>query len=550
QLVPGRSLQHWSAYEINPTLLSAFDIPYQDVKYLWEPARFGWVYALGRAFLLTRDEKFARRFWALFEQFEKGNPPYLGPHWMNGQEVAIRLMALVWSAQVFAGARSSTPARRLRLSRAIARHAARIPPTLIYARSQNNNHLITESTALYLAGAVLGYQPWLDLGWRWLNRALQSQISSYGEYIQHSANYHRLVLHSALLADAVRRTRGQFWPTATQQALSRASHWLFSMLDPESGRVPNLGANDGALLLPLSSLAFDDYRPTVQAAARAFLRTGLPPGDWDELSLWLGLQETARTAASSAYAAEHLRSKDSWTYLRASSFKSRLGHMDQLHVDLWWRGRSLASDAGTYLYNAEPPWDNPLVSSRVHNGITIDGRDQMLRAGRFLVLDWFPAEWHPVLSVAEPVLARVAASHRGYDRLGVHHERTVSLVEGHRWQIRDDLRFIKTGSHKVRLHWLLTDAAWSLQQPGAETRLRLRLPEGTVTLVVSGSNPASPLQVTLIRAGRLLRGTGKALPFEGWISPGYGLKVPALSLAVETSASGSFSFTTEFILPK
>ena len=29
---------------------------------------------------------------------------------------------------------------------------------------------------------------------------------------------------------------------------------------------------------------FNDFRPTVQAAARAFLRTGLPAGSWDELS--------------------------------------------------------------------------------------------------------------------------------------------------------------------------------------------------------------------------------------------------------------------------
>ena len=55
--------------------------------------------------------------------------------------------------------------------------------------------------------------------------------------------------------------------------------------------------------------------------------------------------------------------------------------MDQLHFDLWWHGINVAQDAGTYLYNGEPPWDNPLVSTRVHNTITIDGRDQMTRGG-------------------------------------------------------------------------------------------------------------------------------------------------------------------------
>ena len=79
---------------------------------------------------------------------------------MNGQEVAIRLMALVWSAQVFASAAASTPRRRARLAQSVAEHARRIPATLVYARSQNNNHLVTESAALYTAGAVLDNASW------------------------------------------------------------------------------------------------------------------------------------------------------------------------------------------------------------------------------------------------------------------------------------------------------------------------------------------------------------------------------------------------------
>ena len=543
-------LHHWTDYETRKELLSSLAFPHDDLKFAWEPARFGWAYALGRAFHLSRREKYARAFWKYFERFERHNPAYLGPHWMNGQEVAIRLMALAWSAQVFASARASTPGRLSRLVRSISRHAARIPPTLVYARAQNNNHLITESAALCLAGAALDYRPWWDLGWRWLNRALQAQISPWGEYIQHSTNYHRLMLQSVLLADAARRARRELWPAATQQSLARASHWIFSMIDPLSGRAPNLGANDSALILPLSSAPFDDYRPTVQAAARLFLRTGLPAGDSDELSLWLGLPEASHTADSAAYAAEHLRSKDSWVYLRASAFKSRLSHMDQLHLDLWWRGLNLVADAGTYLYNAAPPWDNPLVSSRVHNCLTVDGRDQMTRGARFMVLDWFPAYSEPVLTADPHVLGQITAYHRGYERLGVRYARTVKLLEGGRWQTRDDVVFTKRDAHTFRLHWLLLDGEWHLQHLGSETRLRVRLPGGWLRIVITASGFApSASQVTLIRAGKVLRGAGQAQPYEGWISPTYGHKVPALSLALEFAASRTCSFTTEFILP-
>jgi hypothetical protein len=530
--------------------VNGLSLPYGDVKFLWEPARFGWAFTLGRAFHLTSAEKYARAFWKYFDRFDSANPPFQGPHWVSGQEVAIRLMALVWSAQVFAHAKASTTARLARLAIAIAHHAVRIPPTLVYARSQANNHLVTEAVALYVAGAALDHKPWRTLGWRWLNRALQRQISSYGEYIQHSVNYHRLMLHSALLADSVRRGRSEQWPAASRQALTRASHWLFSMVDPISGSTPNLGANDGALLLPLASAAFPDFRPTVQAAARAFLRADLPPGDWDELSLWLGLPAASHAADSTAYAAEHLRGKNSWVYLHASQFRSRLGHMDQLHLDLWWRGLNLLSDAGTVLYNAPPPWNNPLVSSAVHNLVSPDGREQMTRAGRFIVLDWFPAVTKRVLALDPSVVGRLVGSHRGYERLGIRYERSVTLLQRERWRVRDELIFTRPRHHPIRLHWLVLDGQWTLRQTGMQTRLRLRTPLGWITLEITGQGLDAAPEVTLIRAGKTLLGPRPAQPYEGFLSRTYAEKVPALSLSLDASASRSCSFTTEIILPR
>jgi hypothetical protein len=311
ELTLPQPLHHWTAYEANHKLLSTFHFPHNDIKFLWEPARFGRAFVLGRAYHLTQDAKYAETFWKYFETFSTSNPANLGPHWMNGQEVAIRLLALIWAAQVFE-AQGETRGASLAVS--IARHAARIPPTLVYARSQNNNHLVTEAVALYMAGRTLKNRQWRDLGWKWLNWAFQNQISGYGEYIQHSTNYHRVMLQAALLAEAV---RDEDWPRATEQALGRTTHFLFSMLDSSSGRTPNLGSNDGALILPLSVTPFHDFRPTVQAAARAFLKTQISAGIWDEMPLWLGLAPAQKTYTSDHYMADNLRGPNSWASLRA-----------------------------------------------------------------------------------------------------------------------------------------------------------------------------------------------------------------------------------------
>jgi Heparinase II/III-like protein/Heparinase II/III N-terminus len=551
QLSFSERLQHWTTYESHPQLLAGLYSPLPDVKFLWEPARFGWAFILGRAYNLSGHEKYAEAFWRYFECFEEGNPAYLGPHWMNGQEVAIRLISFVWAAQAFEGSNASTPIRGSRLAQSVALHAARIPPTLVYARSQENNHLILEAAALYTAGTSLNQPRWRELGWSWLNRGLQHQISSYGEYVQHSSNYHRLMLQTALWVDAILRRQNRRWPYATQEALIRASHWLFSMIDPITGQAPNLGANDGALILPLSVAAFSDFRPTVQAAARAFLRTGLPPGSWDEMSLWLGLSPAQRTADSDAYMTEHLRARNSWGYLRASRFRSRLSHMDQLHFDLWWRGLNIAQDAGTYLYNAALPWNNSLVSTRVHNTVTVDGRDQMVRGGRFLTLDWFPAFSKSVIETDENILGRVIAYHKGYRRLGIRHERVATVYTDERWVFTDNMIFTAPGEHVFRLHWLLLDGEWEPEERSFGFGIRMNTSHGRVTVLVTPDLRLanSDFRLTLVRAGELVSGKGQPLPFEGWVSRTYGQKTPALSLALEVTSSRSFSFVSEFLFP-
>ncbi|MCJ7432412.1 MAG: heparinase II/III family protein [Anaerolineales bacterium] len=545
QLTFDQPLQHWTAYETDPQLLSAFYSQISDIKFLWEPARFGWAFLLGRAYHITQDNQYAEAFWKYFESFAAGNPAYLGPHWMNGQEAALRLMAYVWAREVFETAPASSAERSTALLQSITNHASRITQTLVYARSQNNNHLVTEAAAIYTASLLFKNKTWRALGWRWLNWAFQNQIGGYGEYIQHSANYHRVMLQTALWVNLI---KDDDWPRATLQALGRATHWLFSLLDLASGRTPNLGANDGALVFPLSSTPYNDYKPVVQAAARAFIKTQIEPGVWDEMSLWFGLAPVMKTYEPEHYLSDNLRGRESWAYLRASTFKSRLSHADQLHLDLWWRGLNIAQDAGTYLYNAAPPWDNPLVATRVHNTVTVDGRNQMTRGGRFLMLDWFPAYSKSEIAAEEDVLQCLTANHTGYR--GIRHERIVTVYANEKWLVEDKLTRRHTVSHVYRLHWLLPD--WEYQIRESIFDIRLKSPYGWLTLCITPKPRLSDSEyrVSLIRAGELIYGSGNAMPFEGWASPTYGVKVPALSLAIEVTSLWNVTFTTKFVFPE
>ncbi len=542
------TLRHWTECETAP--------PAADIKLTWEPARFGWAFTLGRAYHATGDEKYAAAFWRYFETFQAANPPYFGENWMNGQEAGLRLMVLVWAGQVFRQAEQTTPSRVAGLAASISVHAARIPATLLYARSQNNNHLLTEAAALYTAALALPEHPqatkWGKTGQKWLQWCFENQIDETGEYVQHSTNYHRLMLQTALWVFALKHSTSAALPTASlpHANLKLATRWLLSLLDPFSGKAPNLGANDGAYIFPLSSLPFYDFRPVAHAAAQAFLGGGLQPGPWDEMALWFGLPrgehlpEIPRSANSS-----HIYATHSWGYLRAARYKSRPSHADQLHFDLWWRGLNIAQDAGTYSYNAPPPWDNPLTSTLVHNTVTVDGREQMTRVSRFLYLDWADATAREHATDGENFLQRVSAQTEAYARLGIHHARVVTVYPDERWRVEDELLHQGQTPRAIRLHWLLPDWEWEAEIQNSRFEIRLKSPLGWVTIETDCIDENCPA-VTLVRAGEVIWGHLSACPpTRGWVSPTYSVKNPALSLAVEVKSARTVRFTTDFIFP-
>ena len=577
-LKPTTPLAHWTAYE-NARPTNEASSPRGEIKFIWEPARFGWAFALGRAYLLSEDERYAQTFWQRAEEFLEANPPYQGPNWASAQEVGLRLMAWSFALQVFLNSEHTHPERIRRLLASIAIHAGRIPPTLLYARAQNNNHLLSEAAALATAGLLLPRHPdashWLRLGQQCFQRGLLEQIAMDGSYIQHSVNYHRLMLQLSLWMRHLYQMQGKTLEATVQARLAAATRWLMMLVDPISGGAPNLGPNDGAYIFPLTNLPFNDYRPVVQAASLAFCgEPAYPAGSWDEMSLWFN-GDLTRRSASPSNSAWHPRSSkpapttpgvlrspngESWAYLRAVRFNGRPGHADQLHLDLWLRGENIAIDAGTYLYNAPPPWDNALAGSDVHNTVIVNGQHQMQRLGRFLFTGWAQARIIANEAAETEGRRKLVAEHNGYRRLGVVHRRQVEALPDGEWLILDRLlpsRFLSASQpreYEATLNWLLPDALWqAVELPDGEGyEIKLDTARGQLKLRLRGESAASvaqPLMLQIARAGQLIFGKGAVSPVWGWSSPTYGDRIPALAVRLTLRGRLPVSFSSHWLLP-
>jgi hypothetical protein len=516
------------------------DFAFGDIKGIWELSRFPWAFALGRAFVRTGDDTYAEAFWRLFDHWRENNPPNCGPNWMCGQEASFRLIAVCWAAEALARSSASDAARRERLAGFVLATGRRIAANLDYALSQSNNHGVSECVGLLTAALYLPTEKeaaeWRSQGWRGLQRQIADLVYADGGFAQHSAVYHRVLLYDLLWLVCLLRHAGEPVPSWLSDGLRRALVFIDALLTPETGRVPVYGANDGANILPLADADFLDCRPVVQAGYAAVDGTRrFAPGPWDEAAHWLAPSGwELRPVAVTQPEWRHFpqagalvgRTASSKLFFRCPArFLHRPSQADLLHLDLEWSGQPIVHDAGTYSYNTPDVFAGGLKEARFHNTLTFDDAEPLEKVGRFLYLPWprGRAGWDETTN-------EFVATHEGWARLGLSHERRLSRVVSDQVAVADRVR--GPGRHRGRLHWLLSDLPYRFEPQ--HSRVILETPAGSYA--ITWRVPAGV--ATLVRAD--------ACSARGWWSPYYDYAAPALSLAVDFEFADAVEITTTF----
>ena len=516
---------HWSRIPVHSK-------EFGDIKYIWEPARFAAAYTLARAYKATNKEVYAECFWELVESWGDANPPNQGPHWRCGQEISLRLMAWAFALHVFRDSPSTTPERFVRLLGMIAVQADRVAGTTLYAHLQDNNHSISEGAGLWTVGVLFpmlaGATAWRRKGRIILEMEAGRLIHEDGSFSQKSNNYHRLMLHDYLYALRLGEVNGYMLDSKTTKRIEKASDFLLGMIDPFSGWAPNLGGNDGALILPLNSCDYNDMRPVTAATHYYISRERIfESGPWHEDLYWLfgseALNNQPRQPSISKLSASEggyytLRRRESWAMLRCGPYLTRPSQPDSLHLDLWWRGRNIAIDPGTYLYYAEPPWNNGLESTRLHNTVCVDGLDQLEQGPRFMWLRWHDAKL--IWRGTKGSLSCLEGEHNGYERLDqpVRHRRSVLCAGEAAWIVIDDLS--GEGQHEFSLQWLIAQT----EKAADGSFQRLGYPEGPVWFKSLVLDPPKDSQIVADWLEHPVE-----TEVRGWYSRYYGVREPALS---------------------
>lgn len=562
-------LRHWSVIDpLDPEEAG-------DSKVIWELNRHQWLVTLGQAYRLSGDERYVRAFVDNLRAWMAANRPGTGINWSSSLEVALRIISWSWAMALFASRRTLPLPFADEIPGWIRAHAAHV-----YRYTSGyfspNTHLTVEALGLYYAGVLYpslpGARRWLASGRRILLQQLLRQVFPDGVYFEQSTCYQRytaeIYLHFLILS----RLNGIALPPIVADKVTALLDWLLAVRHPGGG-MPQIGDADGGWLLPLVQRDQGDLRGLFGLAAAHFGRAEYAwaaDGEYAEAAWVFGAKKYCAVrnlephppvlpASRSFPNGGYVVMRGDWgksahqLILDAGPLGCRFsaghGHADLLAVQCAAFGRPQIVDPGTGSYGPDALWRNHFRSSLAHGTVSIDGEEQASPAGPFAWRSRPRAKLREFDSA--PGFDYADAEHFAYRRLAdpVLHRRRVLFLKPRYWLLIDDLS--GRAEHEVSLRFqfapseLMESAAGWVRAGGEDGRgLYVR--------------PFAPVPLTL----EVLKGS--LAPLAGWVSPRYGVRLPApllnwhtrtnlplrvVSLIVPSAAAAPPAFDVDFESP-
>jgi hypothetical protein len=452
-----------------------------DARVLWELNRLSHLITLGRAYVMSRDERLAGEFLKQVRTWRQQNPVGRGANWTCAMEVALRAMNLLAAFALFISSPQVDEDALAELLMMFDQHGAHIRRNLEYSHIATSNHYMCDVAGLLWLGIMLpelrDAPSWRQFGLRELLTELDKQILPDGADSESSTGYHRLKLELLLYSFLLCRENGIEIDEKHWHKVRTMADYTRACLRTD-GHAPLIGDSDSGQILPLVKRAGDDHAYVVAIADAVFgthasgmQHTGRLRTVPEEM-LWIlgekGVRDLERLpvappAQSQAFpdaGTYILRQNDLYLLFNASGCglngRGSHGHNDALSVEVSACGTAFIVDPGSYMYTAGLRERHLFRSTAYHSTVQIDDGEQNTTGEQtpFVMGD----EAHPRVLKWETNgdFDYVIAEHNGYQRLAqpVTHRRSVRFDKRNRfWLIEDE--FIGAGRHQLdtRFHF-------------------------------------------------------------------------------------------------
>jgi hypothetical protein len=390
-----------SAFRLNHRELPAG----ADIKLVWELSRWQHLTRLARAAYYLHDQTAARKCVEWLQDWVKNNPPFKGWNWTSPLEAGLRLIQFVWIDALLTdqphdfGLEQELETLRYEI----------LPSHFHYVwrhrsfGSSANNHLIGELTGLLVALArwpnlAIWGSRMDELQGLWETEVI-NQFAPDGSNREQALNYQLFSWELSAIAWTAVLSKHRSVSSRVEERLARAATYYVT-IQREQDRW-DYGDGDNATVLPFWENGSDatwEWRTWMHVQNNTSLGFF-----WNQFRREISipnriepLEISERTTARGdhdwylfSHAGMAIRSQKDW-FLRFDlsalgyGATNAHGHLDVLHLCLWWRGTAIVIDPGTGAYYGDIPLRNWLASREAHNGPALTGSEFPTRLGPFL----------------------------------------------------------------------------------------------------------------------------------------------------------------------
>jgi hypothetical protein len=267
------------------------------IKWVWELNRHHHLVTLGKAFLLSGEERYARKLISDITVWIDRNPRYIGVNWTSALELSIRVV-LIWALSFIWDLDAFQDHHRTIILNSIFEQADHIWKNLSQFSSANN-HLIGEAAGLAIVGMCFPQscqsKKWREQGFQILEREIEKQVYPDGVMAEQAIHYLAFILDFNILVWLMAENNSYPVPEIWYERLSAACEFISSIMD-ESGNVPDIGDRDDGWVVKLDGREDANNYRSILATASVLL--GRPDfkstaREWDESNWLLGEMDAA-----------------------------------------------------------------------------------------------------------------------------------------------------------------------------------------------------------------------------------------------------------------
>ena len=523
-----------------------------DVKVPWELSRSHHLLWLGEAYLLTKDEKYAKEVVNQLEHWIDENPLMYSINWTCAMDVAIRAVNWMYAINMISASKALNEGALKRIHGSLFEHGWFIFRNLEKWYPYSANHYAANITGLLYLGQLFKST---NEGKKWWHYALREyflevrfQVLPSGAHFERSISYHRLMTELFAYPYFMLQWVKEPIPLDIQLRVESMFDFTDNYTKP-NGRAPQMGDNDDGRLLPFVKRDFREHNYLLSIGYFGFgkhyesLSTDKLVLDTFFLLPEKKVIKEANPQNSSVSAIKDHRDagfavlKKADLYLIFSNtslscypdlHRNILGshtHADGLSFELSVGKQDFIIDPGSYVYTASAVDRNKFRSTSKHNTLTIDGQDEveLLDINLFSVKGFNEVEKMEIKENEEGVSISGTRKWNLPSDLNVSHTRKIKLKSETELEVIDEIRC--DSEHNFVWHFYLA--------PEINPEII-----ATDKLVLRGLNK-SVLNVCFSSSNNFL------VEIVGCeISPSYGVLKSSLVLKLSLNASSNFTLIT------